>query len=475
MRMRILTALVPFVFLSQAALAAQPSDPAYLGLYMNGSKVGYSYFASTKATFRGRPVTKTVSKTSIAIKLAGTNTTIIIDGITYSASDGKPIEMWFRQLSAGREQRVLADFRGSIVGVTVKNGGVTSHRQLTVPPNATIADDPLEGVVFSKVKPGMRRVVYILDPTTISFIRNEIVFKGPVQVDVRGKKTAAEWVQITDPRANTDVYCRSNSSVLKVVAPLGIEMYPESKAVAMASVGNARADLAIGTRLTPVGDFTSPGSLRRLTLDFRTPTDLGAIPNDEHQTVTKKDGSWLIDLHPPTDVDPSKFTIAQAAAMRLRWTKPDLNVPSNSPRFKKLARSIVGQETDVAAAARKIQMFVFRKMQPDASIAVLRDANEVLDSRRGVCRDYAILTATLMRAAGIPTQLVTGLVSWDGDFYYHAWVKVFNGSQWIGVDSTTDEAQISAAHVELAVGTVGHVFAAPVLEQAHIKVISSKT
>ena len=105
---------------------------------------------------------------------------------------------------------------------------------------------------------------------------------------------------------------------------------------------------------------------------------------------------------------------------------------------------------------------------------MLRDANEVLDSKRGVCRDYAILCATLLRAAGIPTEMATGLVSWDGDFYYHAWVKVFDGVNWIGIDATTSTPQMSAAHVELAVGTVGQVFSAPVLQSATIKVVSTK-
>ena len=284
----------------------------------------------------------------------------------------------------------------------------------------------------------------------------------------------AEWVQIKDPRASTDVYCKANGDLVKVSAPLGFEMFPESKALAMSKAkGDIQVDLAVGSKITPVGNLADPGKLTELTLDMNV-KDIDALPSDEHQTAEKTARGWTVRVHPPVSPVPSGFSISEAAKGRETWIKPDLNVPSKEARFVKLAKTIVGDETDVAVAAKKIQLYVNHKMAPDASIAVLRDANEVLDSSRGVCRDYAILTATLMRAAGIPARLATGLVSWDGDFYYHAWVSIFDGKKWVGVDSTTDEAQISAAHVELAVGTVSEAFTSPVLQHAIIKVVSSR-
>ncbi|HWD40481.1 MAG TPA: transglutaminase domain-containing protein, partial [Fimbriimonas sp.] len=86
----------------------------------------------------------------------------------------------------------------------------------------------------------------------------------------------------------------------------------------------------------------------------------------------------------------------------------------------------------------------------------------------------AILTGTLLKSAGLPTRLASGLVNWDGTFYYHAWDEVWNGRHWIGIDSTTPEHQISAAHVKLASGTVAQAFTFAVLDNVDIQILASR-
>ncbi|HLK16234.1 MAG TPA: transglutaminase-like domain-containing protein [Fimbriimonadaceae bacterium] len=465
-----------FLFFSTALLAgaASAAQTEYLGLYMQGGKVGYSSYSAGPAKLNGKKVTKTVSTTKLSLKVIGQDTKVSIDGVTFADAHGHPIRMTFDQVSAGRRQYVVADFGPTSAKIRVDNSGTISVKKLPIPKGAEIVDDPMEGLVFAKAKRGQTKTVYVLDPTTISFVKNTIEYKGKANTDVHGKPVTAEWVQIRDPRANTDVYCKANGDLVKVAAPLGIEMYPESKSLAMSPAsGDSKVDLASGSRITPVGMLTSPERLIDLKLDIKAP-GLERLPSDDHQTATKTGATWQLEVHPPRTNVPAGTTIAAAAKGHEVWIKADLNVPAHTARFQKLANEILGGETDVTKAAAKIQLYVYHKMRPDASIAVLRDANEVLDTCRGVCRDYAILTATLLRAAGIPTRLATGLVSWDGDFYYHAWVSVFDGKHWIGIDSTTDEPQISAAHIELAVGSVGDAFTGPVLDHPVLKVVSSQ-
>jgi transglutaminase-like putative cysteine protease len=139
-----------------------------------------------------------------------------------------------------------------------------------------------------------------------------------------------------------------------------------------------------------------------------------------------------------------------------------------------LAKKIVGSTTDTAKAAEKIRSHVNSIMTPDAGIGILRDANEVLKTRVGVCRDYAILTATLCRAAKLPTKLASGLVSFDGTFYYHAWVEVFTGTKWVPYDSIPSAPEFSATHVKLSEGNVDTAFAFTVLSGAKIEVLEQK-
>ena len=182
----------------------------------------------------------------------------------------------------------------------------------------------------------------------------------------------------------------------------------------------------------------------------------------------------MVSIDPIPFESPAGVTIAEAGKLKPQWIQPDLDVPSNEVRFKKLAQSIVGPTTDVAEAARKIQKWVFSIMTPDASIGVLRNANDVLASKRGVCRDYAILCATICRASGIPAKLVTGLVDWDGDYYYHAWVLYYNGKNWVGLDSTCPDRQMCASHIALAYGSLAKAFQTIFLQNPTMTVVSYK-
>ena len=59
----------------------------------------------------------------------------------------------------------------------------------------------------------------------------------------------------------------------------------------------------------------------------------------------------------------------------------------------------------------------------------LPDVDEVLDTGKGICFDYAALMASMLRSQGIPTRLEIGYAK-DA---YHAWISVYTKDQgWIG-------------------------------------------
>jgi transglutaminase-like putative cysteine protease len=63
-----------------------------------------------------------------------------------------------------------------------------------------------------------------------------------------------------------------------------------------------------------------------------------------------------------------------------------------------------------------------------------------LDSKKGICYDYAAVLASLLREAGIPAKLVMGYRS---DMQaYHAWNQVMVGGQWITVDATVGSVML---------------------------------
>lgn len=449
------------------------AETEYLGLYLSGSKLGYSAYATSPATLDGKPVTLSNSTTVMNTGLLGSSLKMEIKSSTWTSMQGKPVKMTFRTSSSGRSQDVVAIFREKDVLIDVDNSGTKTKRTLKIPDGAII-DDPIAMVTNGVMTVGQTKSFYVLDPTTVSFVKNEVKVVGPGEAVVNDKKFSATLVEITDPRTSMTVYISSKGDLIKVDGPMGIEMLPISKAEALAAPGEyaPSTDLATATMLKTDKPIAHPASLKQLKLRV-TAKNLRSVPTGDHQSATRDGDAWVIDIHPPQLTKSVGTTIVKAAAQKPEFTKPSLNIPSSSASFKKLASSIVGKETNVDKASLLIQKWVNKQMTPNAGIGVLRDATEIVKTKEGVCRDYAILTVTLLRAAGIPARLASGLVNWDGDFYYHAWAESWNGSQWIGIDSTTSQPQISAAHVKLGEGNVEEAFTFTLLDQAKVEVLAT--
>jgi len=299
---------------------------------------------------------------------------------------------------------------------------------------------------------------------------------GPRSITVGKKTVQSTLIQILDPRMTFNVYVTKKGDLIKVDAPMGIEMVPETREEALShkSTGyQPSADLAFSSSIHPDKRISDPDALTGLTLRV-TGHDLSNLPSDDHQTITKDGNGWLVVVHPPQLKDEKPCTIAEATAEKPEWLKPTLDIPSHATTFTNLAASILKGEAGVIPAALAIKKYVYETMRPNAGIGVLRDAGEVLRTKEGVCRDYAILTVTLMRAAHIPARLASGVVNWEGDFFYHAWAEIWDGSKWIGIDSTVPQEQMSAAHVELADGNVKEAFEFTFLDKVKIEVLDLK-
>jgi transglutaminase-like putative cysteine protease len=384
--------------------------------------------------------------------------------------------MSFLTESSGRSQAILAEFTATEIKVHLDNNGTKTVKTIAIPKGAQIVDDATTAFMTGDRPPiGQSRDFYVLDPTTVSLIKNTAVYQGKSKTTVRDQQVDAEVVEFQDPRANTKVFLTTKGDLVKVEGPLGMIMLPESKeeALAAAPEEKPKADIAFATAIRTDPRIDSPERLKTLKLRI-TGLTLKSLPSDGHQTVSQVGAAWLIAVHPVASSVGSKATIIAAARSKPSWTKPAMHMPSSDKAFASLAKKIVGSEKGVLAASSKIREYVYGTMRPNAGIGVLRDATEVLKTKEGVCRDYAILTATLLRAAGIPARLASGLLAAEGQLFYHAWCEVWDGKEWIGVDSTRPEKNFSAAHIKLANGNVEEAFIFFVLDGAKVKVLETK-
>lgn len=133
-------------------------------------------------------------------------------------------------------------------------------------------------------------------------------------------------------------------------------------------------------------------------------------------------------------------------------------IQADDEEIRKTASRIVRWSRDDWEEVLKITSWVSNSVE-DFPSATIPSALDVLETLKGDCNEHATLFCALSRAAGIPTDIVVGLVYMNGYFYYHAWNKVWIGSgkkddvgMWFEVDPTFNQTIADATHITLEEG-----------------------
>lgn len=132
----------------------------------------------------------------------------------------------------------------------------------------------------------------------------------------------------------------------------------------------------------------------------------------------------------------------------------------------KYAADLSDQSSNDLDYVEQIYHYVTENIEYDDKLAetvesgYLPDIDTTMNTKKGICFDYASLMAAMLRSQGIPTKLVVG---YSGDAY-HAWISVhleeigwvddiieFDGTDWVLMDPTL-AANNSSKAVEEYIG-----------------------
>lgn len=121
--------------------------------------------------------------------------------------------------------------------------------------------------------------------------------------------------------------------------------------------------------------------------------------------------------------------------------KPLLEFALNSPENKDLPNYV------------KILKFVHQYIKYDLSFyAKLLNIEQIIQSKAGVCSEFATLFNAMARLAQIPSSIVHGFALGEYDkFESHAWNMIYVNNKWIHVDPTWNLSKgiVSSSHIYL--------------------------
>ncbi|MHC4574175.1 MAG: transglutaminase-like domain-containing protein [Planctomycetota bacterium] len=133
------------------------------------------------------------------------------------------------------------------------------------------------------------------------------------------------------------------------------------------------------------------------------------------------------------------------------FLKDSSYIKPNHPAIRQQLIDIRGDEKDAYVIVESIIKWISSNIKFVVNAPIL-SGPEVLEKKTGHCMHYAILFASLARAAGVPTKVVTGLLNLKRDPHRwagHMWNEVWVG-EWIAVDPTRGEFVTGPSHIKFA-------------------------
>ncbi len=452
----------------QAALAAgagaidvltveRPAEPEWFGLYLMGKKAGWSRTALRRELRDGRDVLVLRAETLIRATVGGREVERRQEEErVYEARPGGRL-LAFRSVWSGDggDRTVTGTCDRGTCKAALAVGAAREDRVVEgVRDTADLADGvrlaaarrgPVSGGQLDLEKLRVREV-------QDAFVRRERVAGAGVQEEVSvvteaeaGDRLAAEYRVADDGR------------IVQIKLGEAIVARPEPEDVAK------RLDVI---DLFAMARVPLPAPLSRdvpKAIVYR----LAGLPpafqkSDARQRFERGPGGTAIltvTARRPAAADPARDTpLAKARA----GADPDdlASTPqanADAPEIQKLARDVAGDAKGAYEAARRLSDHVYRTLEKAYGASHDR-ATDVLAAGKGDCTEHSVLLVALARALGIPARGLHGLVYArydDGQnaLYWHAWVEVRSGGEWIAMDPTFGEPVADATHVALGEGS----------------------
>ncbi len=443
---------------------AQLEETEYFALFMEGKKVGY---AIQNRAVAGNKVTTSV-ELKITLSRLGVSVSVQTKAITIETIDGKPLGFEVEQAFGMMVTKTIGtvDEQGK---VTVKTG--QQQIEFDWPEGAVMSEGMRLLLLKYGLAEGTTYTAKLFDPSMMLVVDVEVKVGPKQNVDLLGRVVALTEVQSSASSAQigslvSTEYYDDNLLLQKSITPvmgMTVEQVACTKEFALGQIDVLEVvDKMFMASPEPLSDVGSARSITYYLSAVTNEVDLKIPSNDNQKVEQLSGGTIILTVEPVAAPTGVRFPYKGNDPAALEALKPTRYVESDQKVIIDLARRAVGDTSDAAEAARRIEAFVADYVA-DKSLSVgYASAAEVAASKQGDCSEHAVLTAALCRAVGIPAQVVTGLAyvsqwgTFQNGFGGHAWVQVYLGDKWVGLDAAfrgTGRGGFDAGHITLAVGS----------------------
>ena len=466
MKSKLLLTII-FIF-TVTTIAAALQETEYFAVFLEGKKVGHAIQTRTvqdnKVTTT-EVVSMTISRFGIPIKVDTTETGI-------ETLEGKPLGFEANMLMSNVVIKTVGTVKDGVITAQITSMGQTQTQTNNWPEGALM----YEGLRLLELKKGSAEgTTYsakMFTPSMLMAIDAQITIGKTENVDLLGRivPLTKSTIQMTVPGAGAMAitnYADSNLKLQKAIMPvvgMTIELVACDKAFAL---GKNDVFEVIEKMLlaSPAPLDVKNAEAITYTLSPISPDKKLEIISTDSQTVSPAENNKII-LTVKRPVVPRGQDMPYKAKNPdiLNSLRPNEYLQSDDPKIIVLAKKTIGDEKDAYKAAKKIEGFVADYIT-EASLSIgYATASEVLQSKTGDCTEFAVLTAAMCRAVGIPARVAVGVAyvdEWLGvtnQLGGHAWTQVYIGQdngKWIDIDAaftSSGRGGFDPGHITLATG-----------------------
>ncbi len=430
-----------FMLLTGGA-GAQATDLWY-GVYQGENKLGWHH----ERTVSDSDGLRQSSHTELRLAMGGFVMTTTIDGKLACDADFRPRSFGYRIAGDMLDLTVSGAVYSDTLRVSIVSGDNVTEKEFAVDGVTLpqLADLALRG---RELRVGDSFTFRVFEPTAQAEGELRISVDREEQVPVGDTVQRLRVLKLSFAGIETETWLDEQGEPLRITLPMGMEFRRETAALAQAAEAGEPLDLLTTAAITPSRPIANPRAL------FSAGYRLTGIPPDglmlsgagqEYAGGVVRIGRTRV-LGERTGIDVS----------RDRVPPPDAQCDYDHPVVSALALQL-RNETVLPASGnpagfwryyvRSDLRWMRENITPRLTLSLPR-ASQVLQMRQGDCNEMAVLLCALLRAQGIPAQVVAGVVYVDGKFWYHAWVEAADHA----IDPAFGQESADATHIKLIEG-----------------------
>ncbi len=429
----------------------------------------------------------TQSEMKLEIKRGAMSLPISIESTWEETADGKPISLESSAMLGALPTRKTYTFTPEGIEIATKMGEQRSASTMPRPAGDWLTPAAAERELARRLKAGEKTIVLttledepggsltvvkstrtILERTTVEvFGRTAPAIKTKVAIDRYAGVESAEYIGEDGESLRSEISLGGMRMVQRL-ADKGLALSPVDA-----------PELLLSTLVEPDRPIENPRRVRSgvyvLTVrDGEAP----ALPSTGGQVVERIDGKSVRVRVSVGEPQPAGKVGGAGEVGGDRGDGPQFLASSTmlntaDPEVAALARKALPKEiADPAQRAERLRRFVHGYIKAKDLSVGFASASEVARTKTGDCTEHGVLLAALLRAAGVPSRVASGLIYVEqfqgrrGVFGYHMWAQAWlpagagggggGGGRWVDLDATLeDDTPTDATHILLGVSALG--------------------